>query len=273
MPTAGARTRRPGPEEDTGRGAQLHPGPRENTRKNFQAIQDSTKASTGHGREELSPSNKSKVQPEPQRVPRKEIQSRGRPSRPPAPVEEWPHRPVPASSDLAPMLPGVRLENLSERGRGERATASRGLPPPTGRRRGTPGSSRTPVTPSQPPRKPTDQLDELAAKQLQEMVPSPARPDRERQRGAQQQQQRAAKAEERDLVEDDSSDDEGPVPRTAPSGQCEEIPSLVDLLPHRTSTSGPLEPPQTSLHGGGQGQAARAHGLPHLTIMAASSNG
>ena len=104
-----------------------------------------------------------------------------------------------------------------------------------------------------PPKKPTDQLDELA-KQLQDLVPSPgpARAERkERQRvpsngpSNQQLPGHQLSPDTAPMMEDDSSDDEGPVLKDGTINASERNPKpLREFLPHRTSgvgSSGPSE--------------------------------
>jgi len=253
---SGSEDEAPGPEEDTraGEPSSILQAPGENTlRKNFQAIQDSTKAAQAMAEKNFSPGNKPKGQPEPQRRSsrKEEIPEPGPPSRPPIPSVGVATPPGPPPQRPLPPPPS-QAENLRREAERREGNSKPGTPPHQAQRNSR--IIQTPVTPSQPPRKPTDQLDELA-KQLQEMVPSPGPPrQRERQRVPSNSNNGAAKAEERDLVEDDSSDDEGPVLRDGTIEASVRNPKpLRDLLPHRTST-GPLEPPRPA-SSGGQGQA------------------
>jgi len=234
------------PEEDTraGEPSSILQAPGENTlRKNFQAIQDSTKAAQAMAEKNFSPGNKPKVQEQQRRSSRKEeIPEPGPPSRAPignvgTPPGPPPQRPLPP--------PPSQAENLRRQENERRDGGSKpGTPPNQGAQRNS-RIIQTPVTPNQPPRKPTDQLDELA-KHLQDLVPSPGPPrPRDRQRVPSNSNNQKA-PEERDLVEDDSSDDEGPVLRDGTIEASVRNPKpLRDLLPHRNST-GPLEPPRPS---------------------------
>merc|ERR1719394_1218827 len=124
----------------------------------------------------------------------------------------------------------------------------------------------TPVTPIQQQQgaRPTDKLDELA-KHLQDLVPSPGPPrQRDRQRvPSNSNNQKPPEAGDRDLVvEDDSSDDEGPVLRDGTIEASVRNPKpLRDLLPHRNST-GPLDPPRSGPSGGQQGPAGKGPSRP-----------
>jgi len=253
------------PEEDTraGEPSSILQAPGENTlRKNFQAIQDSTKAAQAMAEKNFSPGNKPKVPEQQRRSSRKEeIPEPGPPSRPPIPsvgASATPPGPPP-QRPLPP--PPSQAENLRREQERREGNSKPGTPPHQAQRNSR--IIQTPVTPNQPPRKPTDQLDELA-KQLQEMVPSPGPPrQRERQRVPSNSNNGAAKVgerpEDRDLVEDDSSDDEGPVLRDGTIEASVRNPKpLRDLLPHRNST-GPLEPPRPA-SGGGQGVGGQAKG-------------
>ena len=229
------------PEDDNraGEPSSILQAPGENTlRKNFQAIQDSTKAAQAMAEKNFSPGNKPKQ--EQRRSSRKEeIPEPGPPSRPPIPSVATPPGPPP-QRPLPP--PPSQADNLRREAERREGNSKPGTPPNQGQRNSR--IIQTPVTPNQPPRKPTDQLDELA-KHLQDLVPSPGPPrQRDRQRVPSNSNNKPATAEDRDLVEDDSSDDEAPVLRDGTIEASVRNPKpLRDLLPHRNST-GPLEPPR-----------------------------
>ena len=146
----------------------------------------------------FSPGNKPKVQEQQRRSSRKEeIPEPGPPSRAPignvgTPPGPPPQRPLPP--------PPSQAENLRRQENERRDGGSKpGTPPNQGAQRNS-RIIQTPVTPNQPPRKPTDQLDELA-KHLQDLVPSPGPPrPRDRQRVPSNSNNQKA-PEERDLVE------------------------------------------------------------------------
>ena len=266
------------PEEDNraGEPSSILQAPGENTlRKNFQAIQDSTKAAQAMAEKNFSPGNKAKAEQQRRSSRKEEIPEPGPPSRPPIPSGNTPG--PPPQRPLPPPPGPSQAEQL------RREQAGPGTPPSQQQRHSrviaapvaAPGPGQ-----QQQPRKATDQLDELA-KQLQDLVPSPGPPHRQR-----QERQRvpsnsnngkvagAGAAEDRDLVEDDSSDDEGPVLRDGTIEASVRNPKpLRDLLPHRNST-GPLEPPRPA-----PSQASQAQGkgpsrpLPPTPDDDSTSNG
>merc|ERR1719323_947989 len=254
---SGSEDEAPGPEEDTraGEPSSILQAPGENTlRKNFQAIQDSTKAAQAMAEKNFSPGNKAKLEPQKRSSRKEEIPEPGPPSRPPLPSVGTPPGPPPQRPLPPPPSQADNLRRESERGRD--GNSKPGTPPNQGQRNSR--IIQTPVTPNQPPRKPTDQLDELA-KHLQDLVPSPGPPRQrqERQRAPSNSNNKPASAagvDERELVGDDSSDDEAPVLRDGTIEASVRNPKpLRDLLPHRNST-GPLEPPrQGASSGAGKG--------------------
>jgi len=237
----------PDPDERAGEPSSILQAPGENTlRKNFQAIQDSTKAAQAVADKNFSPGNKPKVEQSRRSSRKEEIPEPGPPSRPPIPTRlpeaspsgsgtppgPPPQRPLPP--------PPSQADNLRREAERRESNSKPGTPPNQGQRNSR--IIQPPVTPSQPPRKPTDQLDELA-KQLQDLVPSPGPPrQRDRQRVPSNSNNPKPPPEDRDLVEDDSSDDDGPVLRDGTIEASVRNPKpLRELLPHRNS-SGPLEP-------------------------------
>merc|ERR1719481_1963054 len=244
----------PDPDERAGEPSSILQAPGENTlRKNFQAIQDSTKAAQAVADRNFSPGNKPKAEQSRRSSREEEIPEPGPPSRPPIPTRlpeaspsgsgtppgPPPQRPLPP--------PPSQADNLRREAERRESNSKPGTPPNQGQRNSR--IIQTPVTPSQPPRKPTDQLEELA-KQLQDLVPSPGPPrQRDRQRvpsnsgGPQPRPPGAPQDSERPLVEDDSSDDEGPVLRDGTIEASVRNPKpLRDLLPHRTSAVEPVRP-------------------------------
>merc|ERR1719278_922639 len=259
----------PPPEDErAGEPSSILQAPGENTlRKNFQAIQDSTKAAQAVA-EKAAQAKKGQQQQQqaPQaerRQSRKEeIPEPGPPSRPPivpgrlegqaTPPGPPPQRPLPPPPNQA----SEQLRRGDRSGAGQGGQGSKPSTPPNQAQR----NSRLIQQPPQQQaggaaRKPTDQLDELA-KQLQDLVPSPGPPrQRDRQRQPSNSNAPRPPAEDRPLVEDDSSDDEGPVLRDGTIEASVRNPKpLRDLLPHRNST-GPLEPPRPA-----PSQASQAQG-------------
>merc|ERR1719319_103071 len=110
--------------------------------------------------------------------------------------------------------------------------------------------------------KPTDQLDELA-KQLQDLVPSPGPPRQRQRQPSNSNAARAPAAEERPLVEDDSSDDDGPVLRDGTIEASVRNPKpLRELLPHRTSAVEPVRPAPTAAPQPAPAKAGPSRPLP-----------
>ena len=265
------------PEEDNraGEPSSILQAPGENTlRKNFQAIQDSTKAAQAMAEKNFSPGNKPKVEQQRRSSRKEEIPEPGPPSRPPIPSVGTPPGPPP-QRPLPP--PPNQADNLRRENERREGNSKPGTPPNQAQRNSR--IIQTPVTPNQPPRKPTDQLDELA-KHLQDLVPSPGPPrQRDRQR-VPSNSNNSKPVDDRELVEDDSSDDEGPVLRDGTIEASVRNPKpLRDLLPHRNST-GPLEPArpapaasQSSAAAGGQSGKGPSRPLPPTPDDDNTSNG
>merc|ERR1719422_2146290 len=245
----------PPPEDErAGEPSSILQAPGENTlRKNFQAIQDSTKAAQAVAEKAAQAKKGQQQQQAPQaerRQSRKEeIPEPGPPSRPPivpgrlegqaTPPGPPPQRPLPPPPNQA----SEQLRRGDGSGVGQGGQGSKPSTPPNQAQR----NSRLIQQPAQQQaggaaRKPTDQLDELA-KQLQDLVPSPGPPrQRDRQRQPSNSNAPRPPADDRELVEDDSSDDDGPVLRDGTIEASVRNPKpLRELLPHRNS-SGPLEP-------------------------------
>ena len=255
------------PEDDirAGEPSSILQAPGENTlRKNFQAIQDSTKAAQAMAEKNFSPNNKPKIEQQRRSSRKEEIPEPGPPSRPPIPSVAAATPPGPPPQRPLPPPPS-QAENLRRETGGASGNSKPGTPPNNQAQR----NSRiiaTPVTPIQQQQgaRPTDKLDELA-KHLQDLVPSPGPPrQRDRQRvPSNSNNQKPPEAGDRDLVvEDDSSDDEGPVLRDGTIEASVRNPKpLRDLLPHRNST-GPLDPPRSGPSGGQQGPAGKGPSRP-----------
>jgi len=242
----------PDPDERAGEPSSILQAPGENTlRKNFQAIQDSTKAAQAVAEKNFSPkANQSKAEQN-RRPSRKEevIPEPGPPSRPPIPnrLGDGPAASSSPSGGSVPGPPPQRPLPPPPSGGAPQGQPKPSTPPSQAQGQRNSRVLSTPVTPGQGGggRKPTDQLDELA-KQLQDLVPSPgpqrqARPPGERQRipssGHQHQPDNNFSAQEPDLVEDDSSDDEGPVLKDGTIEASVRNPKpLRELLPHRNSS-------------------------------------
>merc|ERR550532_858098 len=95
---SGSEDEAPGPEEDTraGEPSSILQAPGENTlRKNFQAIQDSTKAAQAMAEKNFSPGNKPKLEQQKRNSRKEEIPDPGPPSRPPIPSVGTPPGPPP----------------------------------------------------------------------------------------------------------------------------------------------------------------------------------
>jgi len=241
----------PDPDERAGEPSSILQAPGENTlRKNFQAIQDSTKAAQAVADKNFSPkAAQAKPVEQNRRSSRKEeIPEPGPPSRPALPnrlPEAGPVGTPPGPPPQRPLPPPPsQSDNLRREG-------SKPSTPPSNNQQRNSRIIQTPVTPSSQTavgRKPTDQLDELA-KQLQDLVPSPGPPrQRERQRVPSNSNNNKVTSAgssvdvEPELVDDDSSDDEGPVLRDGTIEASVRNPKpLRELLPHRNST-GPVEP-------------------------------
>ena len=255
------------PEDDirAGEPSSILMAPGENIlRMNFLAIQDSTKAAQAMTEKNFSPNNKPKIEQQRRSSRKEEIPEPGPPSRPPIPSVAAATPPGPPPQRPLPPPPS-QAENLRRETGGASGNSKPGTPPNNQAQR----NSRiiaTPVTPIQQQQgaRPTDKLDELA-KHLQDLVPSPGPPrQRDRQRvPSNSNNQKPPEAGDRDLVvEDDSSDDEGPVLRDGTIEASVRNPKpLRDLLPHRNST-GPLDPPRSGPSGGQQGPAGKGPSRP-----------
>jgi len=248
----------PPEDEIAGEPSSILQAPGENTlRKNFQAIQDSTKAAQAVADKNFSPkAAQAKATEQNRRSSRKEeIPEPGPPSRPALPnrlPETGPTVAVGTPPGPPPQRPLPPPPSQSDNLRREGSKPS--TPPSSANNQQGQRNSRiiqTPVTPSSQTaagRKPTDQLDELA-KQLQDLVPSPGPPrQRERQRVPSNSNNNKVTSAgssvdvEPELVDEDSSDDEGPVLRDGTIEASVRNPKpLRELLPHRNS-SGPVEP-------------------------------
>ena len=236
------------PEDDrAGEPSSILQAPGENTlRKNFQAIQDSTKPAQAMAEKNFSPGNKPKLEQQKRGSRKEEIPEPGPPSRPPIPSVGTPPGPPP-QRPLPP--PPSQAENIRREG-----NSKPGTPPNQAQR-----NSRIlqgPLTPSQQGRKPTDQLDELA-KHLQDLVPSPGPPkqrERERQRVPSNSNNPKPPEATAEVQEEDSSDEDAPVLRDGTIEASVRNPKpLRDLLPHRNST-GPLDPPRPGSGPAGAGK-------------------
>jgi len=243
----------PEAEDRAGEPSSILQAPGENTlRKNFQIIQDSSKAAAAAAINKQSPAaNKEK---ERRSSRREEIPDPGPPARPPIPnrfPEQGPNSGTPPGPPpqrpLPPPPTGVAADMRRDAGSKPNTPPSRDQ-----NRNSRLIAQQQPPLPTGPAKKPTDQLDELA-KQLQDLVPSPgpARSDRrDRQRvpssGQQQQQQPLPQQQgihqhqplspEADIVDDDSSDEDGPVMKDGTINASERNPKpLREFLPHRTS--------------------------------------
>ena len=262
----------PPPEDErAGEPSSILQAPGENTlRKNFQAIQDSTKAAQAVA--EKAAQAKAKGQQERRSSRKEEIPEPGPPSRPPivpgrlegqaTPPGPPPQRPLPpppatASDQLR------RAESSAAGGQGskpgtppnqaQRNSRLIAAPPPVAQ----PAAAGTRAAP-----KPTDQLDELA-KQLQDLVPSPGPPRQRQRQPSNSNAARAPAAEERPLVEDDSSDDDGPVLRDGTIEASVRNPKpLRELLPHRTSAVEPVRPAPTAAPQPAPAKAGPSRPLP-----------
>jgi len=225
----------PAEDDRAGEPSSILQAPGENTlRKNFQAIQDSTKPAQAMAEKNFSPGNKAKLEPQKRSSRKEEIPEPGPPSRPPissvgTPPGPPPQRPLPP--------PPSQAENIRREG-----NSKPGTPPNQAQRNSR--ILQAPVTPSQQGRKPTDQLDELA-KHLQDLVPSPGPPkQRERQRVPSNSNNPKPPDATAEVMDDDSSDEDVPVLRDGTIEASVRNPKpLRDLLPHRNST-GPLDPPR-----------------------------
>jgi len=225
----------PAEDDRAGEPSSILQAPGENTlRKNFQAIQDSTKPAQAMAEKNFSPGNKAKLEPQKRSSRKEEIPEPGPPSRPPissvgTPPGPPPQRPLPP--------PPSQAENIRREG-----NSKPGTPPNQAQRNSR--ILQAPVTPSQQGRKPTDQLDELA-KHLQDLVPSPGPPkQRERQRVPSNSNNPKPPDASAEVMDDDSSDEDVPVLRDGTIEASVRNPKpLRDLLPHRNST-GPLDPPR-----------------------------
>merc|ERR1719153_1475349 len=257
----------PPPEDErAGEPSSILQAPGENTlRKNFQAIQDSTKAAQAVA-DKAAQAKKGAAPVEQRRSSRKEeIPEPGPPARPPivpgrleggqaTPPGPPPQRPLPPP-------PNQAADQLRRADTGAAAANNSSKPstPPNQAQRNSRliNQQQTPVAPA---RKPTDQLDELA-KQLQDLVPSPGPPrQRDRQRvPSNSNPPRPPQTEDRPLVEDDSSDDEGPVLRDGTIEASVRNPKpLRELLPHRTSAVEPARPAQPAATPQGPAAPAKA---------------
>jgi len=262
----------PPPEDErAGEPSSILQAPGENTlRKNFQAIQDSTKAAQAVA--EKAAQAKAKGQQERRSSRKEEIPEPGPPSRPPivpgrlegqaTPPGPPPQRPLPpppatASDQLR------RAESSAAGGQGskpgtppnqaQRNSRLIAAPPPVAQ----PAAAGTRAAP-----KPTDQLDELA-KQLQDLVPSPGPPRQRQRQPSNSNAARAPAVEERPLVEDDSSDDDGPVLRDGTIEASVRNPKpLRELLPHRTSAVEPVRPAPTAAPQPAPAKAGPSRPLP-----------
>jgi len=241
------------PDERAGQPSSVLLAPGDNTlRKNFQIIQDSSKAAANAAINRNSPANKEK---ERRSSRREEIPDPGPPARPPipnrlpdpSPVSVTPPGPPPQRP--LPPPPSAMAENL----RRDAAGSKPNTPPTRDQNRNSRlisggGNSGLP-----PGKQATDQLDELA-KQLQDLVPSPgparAGGDKARGNSNNNQQQRVSanlhhhqqpvSPDPGDLVvDDDSSEDEGPVLKDGTINASERNPKpLREFLPHRSSVTG-----------------------------------
>jgi len=243
----------PEADERAGEPSSILQAPGENTlRKNFQAIQDSTKAAQAVAEKNFSPKQKP-VERDRRSSRKEEIPDPGPPARPPIPTR-LPEQGQPGLSGTPPGPPPQRplppppsqaVNQLrDDRGGG----GSKPGTPPGGAAQRNSRVLAGPPPASQPAAgrggKPTDKLDELA-KQLQDLVPSPgpARPKQQRDASSKGGAVREEGGAAREItVEDDSSDDEGPVLRDGTIEASVRNPKpLRELLPHRNSV-GPLEP-------------------------------
>lgn len=256
----------PETDERAGEPSSILQAPGENTlRKNFQAIQDCTKANQAVSDKNFSPkaAPAAKVEQSRRSSRKEEIPEPGPPSRPPIPnrLPDAAVTPGAGATGTPPGPPPQRpLPPPPSQSENLRREGSKPGTPPSGQQAPGQRNSRiiqTPVTPSQPARKPTDQLDELA-KQLQDLVPSPGPPrQRDRQRvPSNSNNPKPPPAEDTELqVEDDSSDDEGPVLRDGTIEASVRNPKpLRELLPHRNSAGPGLEPAASRA----AGQAAKS---------------
>ena len=253
----------PAEDDRAGEPSSILQAPGENTlRKNFQAIQDSTKPAQAMAEKNFSPGNKTKLEPQKRNSRKEEIPDPGPPSRPPIPSVGTPPGPPP-QRPLPP--PPSQAENIRREG-----NSKPGTPPNQAQR-----NSRIlqgPVTPSQQGRKPTDQLDELA-KHLQDLVPSPGPPkQRERQRVPSNSNNPKPPDASVEVLDDDSSDEDVPVLRDGTIEASVRNPKpLRDLLPHRNST-GPLDPPRAGSGPAGPGKGP-SRPLPPTPDDGNTSNG
>jgi len=245
----------PEPDERAGQPSSILQAPSDNTlRKNFQIIQDSSKAAANAAINRNSPANKEK---ERRSSRREEIPDPGPPARPPIPNRLPDPPPMsmgtppgpPPQRPLPPPPTGVAADNL----RRDAAGSKPNTPPSRDQNRNsrlisTPGSG---AMAPQSGKQATDQLDELA-KQLQDLVPSPgparAQAGHDKSRGGhsgQNNQQRVSSIQQHTpvspdpgdlVVEDDSSDEDGPVMKDGTINASERNPKpLREFLPHRTS--------------------------------------